>query len=139
MKMPPNIAAWFQGNLYLLTLSGYSADLFICAKPGELNDDPKFRWQLAVDMVYRGVKCGLMDVWDGANKARGTMGYSLELVKELAQFNPNSDHVCWVGPEIEASELCHALVKQFDVRTLNWGRFVGHSLKKLKRYLIAMG
>jgi hypothetical protein len=36
MKMPPNIAAWFQGNLYLLTLSGYSADLFICAKPGNL-------------------------------------------------------------------------------------------------------
>lgn len=122
MKMPPNIAAWFQGNLYLLTLSGYSADLFICAKPGELNDDPKFRWQLAVDMVYRGVKCGLMDVWDGANKARGTMGYSLELVKELAQFDPNSDHVCWVGPEIEASELCQALVKQFDVQNFELGQ-----------------
>jgi hypothetical protein len=121
MKMPPDIAAWIQGNLYLLTLSGYSADLFTCAKPGELNDDPKFRWQLAVDMIYRGIKCGLMDVWDGAKKERGTMDYSLELVKVLGQFDPNSDHICWVGPEIEASELCHALIKKFDVQNFELG------------------
>lgn len=113
--MPPNIAAWFQGNLYLLTLSGYSADLFTCAKPGELDDDPQFRWQLAVDMIYRGIKCGLMDVWDGANKERGAMDYSLELVKKLAQFDPESDHVCWFGPELEASELCKTLTEKFNI------------------------
>lgn len=124
MKMPPNIAAWFQGNLYLLTLSGYSADLFTCAKPGELNDDARFRWQFAVDMIYRGIKCGLMDFWDGANKARGTMDYSLAFVKELAQFDPNSDSfvVCWVGPEVEASELCHALIKKFDIQNFELGQ-----------------
>lgn len=121
MKMPPNIAAWFQGNLYLLTLSGYSADLFTCAKPGELNDDPKFRWQFAVDMIYRGIRCGLMDVWDGANKARGTIDYSLELVAELARFDPDSDHVCWVGQEIEATDLCEALIKQFDIQNYELG------------------
>jgi hypothetical protein len=90
-------------------------------------------------MVYRGVKCGLMDVWDGANKARGTMGYSLELVKELAQFDPNSDHVCWVGRKLRQASYVTHLSSSLMSRTLNWGRFAGHSLKKLKRYLIAMG
>ncbi|MCS4509526.1 hypothetical protein [Xylophilus ampelinus] len=123
MRMPSNIAAWFQGNLYLLTLSGYSADLFTCAKPGELNGDARFRWQFAVDMVYRGIKCGLMDVWDGANKARGTMDYSLTLVEDLARFDPDSDYfaMCWVGPEIEASELCHALIEKFDIQNFELG------------------
>ena len=123
MKMPPNIAAWFQGNLYLLTLSGYSADLFTCAKPGELNDDPRFRWQLAVDMIYRGIKCGLMDVWDGANKAGAGMQRSLALVKELAQVDPYSDslEICWLDPEIDATELCNALINKFDIQRFELG------------------
>ena len=128
MKMPPNIAAWFQGNLYLLTLSGYSADLFICAKPGELNDDPNFRWQFAVDMIYRGIKCGLMVVWNGPNRSRGTLESSLELVNKIAQFNPYSDLIadphpdsmCWVGEEIEAGELCDELVKKHDLDSYSY-------------------
>ena len=121
MKIPLNIAAWLQENLYLLTLSGYSADLFMCAMPGELNDDVKYRWQFAVDMIYRGIKSGLMDVWDGANKARGNIDFSLDLVNQLAKFDPNSDQVCWFGPEIEATELCGALVKKFDIQSCAHG------------------
>ena len=123
MKMPPNVAAWFQMNLYLLTLSGYSADLFTCAKPGELNGDPKLRWQFAVDMICRGIKCGLMDVWDGANKTGIGVHQSLEFVKELAQFDPNSDSfaACWVGPEIYATNLCDALVKKFKIQSFAQG------------------
>ena len=134
MKMPPNVAAWLQENLYLLTLSGYSADLFICAKAGELHDDPKFRWQFAVDTIYRGIKSGLMDVWDGANKTRGSMHKSLELVRELAQFDPNSDSfaACWVGPEIEATELCSALVKKFDIQGLSQGEICAKFIEEIE-------
>jgi hypothetical protein len=129
IKMPSDIAAWFQDNLYLLTLSGYSADLFICSKPDEIGGDEKFRWQFAVDMIYRGVKCGLMDVWDGQNKSRGTITYSFNHIKNLAQFDPNSNlfsdpnpaSTCWVGEEIEASELCHALVKEYDIKNIPRG------------------
>jgi hypothetical protein len=123
MKMTTNVAAWLQFHLYLITLSGYSADSFMCAKPGELNDDPKYRWQFAVDIIYRGIRCGLMDVWDGANKSRGTKQYSLALVKELAINDPNSDSfpICWVGPEIEATELCETLVKKYNISTFAKG------------------
>lgn len=121
MKMPSNVAAWLQLKLYLLTLSGYSADSFTCAKPGELNDDLKFRWQLAVDMIYRGVTCGLMDVWDGVNKTGMGLTHSLELVKALAQFDPNdsdSAEECWFGPEIDATDLCVALVEKYDIQSV---------------------
>lgn len=123
MKMPSNVAAWFQFKLYLITVSGYSADSFTCAKPGELDNDLKFRWQLAVDMIYRGIQCGLMNVWDG-RKRRPLGEQTLALVKELAQFDPNSDSfaVCWVGPEIEATDLCEALVKKFDIQNFEPGQ-----------------
>lgn len=128
MKMPPNVALWFQQKLYLLTLSGYNPDLFTCAKPGELNDDRNFRWQFAVDMIYRGIQCGLIDVWDGAKKQRGTLESSLELVEKIAQFNPDvdpnadphPDSMCWFADEIEATDLCKALTKKFDIPNVDW-------------------
>lgn len=125
MKMPSNVAAWLQFKLYLITLSGYSANSFTCGKPGELNDDPRFRWQFAVDMIYRGIRCGLMNVWDGCElRSRGEQ--TLALVNELAQFDPDSDSEsslgCWVGPEIEATDLCEALVKKFDIQNFEQGQ-----------------
>jgi hypothetical protein len=122
MKMPFNVAAWLQFKLYLITLSGYSADSFTCAKPGELSDDPRFRWQFAVDMICRGIQCGLMNVWDG-QKCRPLGEQTLALVKELARFDPNSNSyaVCWVGPEIEATDLCEALVKKFNIHSFAQG------------------
>jgi len=125
MKMPSNVAAWLQFKLYLITLSGYSADSFTCAKSGELNDDPRFRWQFAVDMIYRGIQCGLMNVWDGRQQ-RPLGEQTLALVKELAQFDPDSDSEsslgCWVGPEIEATDLCEVLVKKFDIQNFELGQ-----------------
>ena len=124
MKIPTNIAAWLQFNLYLLTLSGYSADLFTCGKPEELRelkDDPRSLWQFAVDIIYRGIKCGLIDVWDGGNRAPGTIDYSLELVKELARFDPRSHHVCWFGSELEATELCQSLVDKYGIYNFEQG------------------
>lgn len=122
MKMPLNIAAWLQKKLYLITLSGYSADSFTCAKSGELPDDPRFRWQFAVDMIYRGFKCGLINVWDG-RKQRPSGDQTFALVKELAKSDPNSDlfAACWVGPEIEATESCDALVRKFDIQNFELG------------------
>ena len=46
---------------------------------------------------------------------------ALMFVKELAQIDPNLDPYCWVGPEIEASDLCERLINHFDIPIIDWG------------------
>lgn len=131
--MPNNIAAWLQFKLYLLTLSGYSADLFTCGGKEEIDDDPQYRWQLAVDMIYRGVHCGLLNVWDGPTQ-RSDGEKTMALVKELAQFDPNAHDLpmCWVGPEIEATKLCEDLINKYCVQDFENGKVCTPFIKEIE-------
>ena len=129
MQIPPNIAYWLQERLYLITLSGYSADAFACAKEGALDDDPNVRWQFTVDMIYRGVQSGLMHVWLGQNKPKGVKEDVLLYIMDLARYDrlansisdPDSNALIWFFPEIYATDLCISLIEQFDIENLECG------------------
>lgn len=119
MKMPLNVAAWIQFQLYLITIDRYSPES-IYTSAYRLSKDPKCRWQLVVGAMYRCGVCGLMDIcnielWqvDGIRSVE-------DLAKVLAQFNPADRENSlvlnyWVAPEVIGTDLCRTLSDKHDL------------------------
>jgi hypothetical protein len=124
MKMPSNAAAWLQFQLYLITIDQYSPESFATGTYA-LCQDPKSRWQLAVDTIYRCGVCGLMslcnrEVW----QAKGINDVGV-LAKVLAQYNPEDRENSlvlnyWVAPEIIGTDLCHSLSDKYDLDSYSY-------------------
>ncbi len=122
MKMSTNVANWVQFQLYLITLSGYSPDSFTSSY--SLSKDPNYRWQLAVDMIYRGAMCDLMNVSNEWLVASG-VNTTKNLAITLAQHDPEkwddpSVLRYWAGPEIVGTELCDSLIEKYDIHSFSY-------------------
>ena len=124
MKMPSNVAAWLQCQLYLITIDRYSPESFTTSTY-TLCQDPKCRWQLAVDIIYRCGVCGLMDLWNrDLWQAEGISDVGV-LAKVLAQLNPEDleDSLVlnyWVAPEIIGTDLCQSLSEKYDLDSYSY-------------------
>ena len=124
MKIPPNVAAWLQFQLYLITLDEYSPEAFVTSTYA-LHQDPKSRWQLAVDIIYRCGVCGLMNLCNREGwQAEGISDVGV-LAKFLAQLNPedwknNLVLNYWVAPEIVGTEFCKSLSDKYDLDSYSY-------------------
>ncbi len=124
MKMPLNVAAWIQFQLYLITIDRYSPES-IYTSAYKLSEDPKRRWQLAVDAIYRFGVCGLMDICDIEIWKDDGIRSIEDLAKVLAQFNPadrNNSSVLnyWVAPQVIGTELCQTLIDKYDLDSYSY-------------------
>lgn len=119
MKIPKNVAAWLQFQMYLITLDRHSPESFITSTYA-LCQDPKSRWQLSVDIIYRCGVCGLMNLCNSeAWQAEGISDVG-DLSKTLAKLNPedwNNNLVLkyWVAPEIVGTDFCQSLCDKYDL------------------------
>lgn len=124
MKMPLNVAAWIQFQLYLITIDRYSPES-IYNSAYKLSEDPKCRWQLVVGAIHRCGVCGLMDICNVERwQIDGIRGVE-DLAKVLAQFNPadrkNSSVLSyWVAPEVIGTSLCQSLIDKYDIDSYSY-------------------
>jgi len=123
MRMPVNVALWLQFKLYLVTLDGYCPESFIHSKPGGLDGDSNFLWMLAVDTIYRCLKCNLVDVWNEQWMAEKDIKNSLGLVDALRDNPPpgindfaENSSAYWLEPLIFGTSLCKILIEKHDIK-----------------------
>ena len=134
MKMPASVSRWLLFNLHTLRGNSASPDFF----PGGVNDAAypartPSEQQLAVDMIYRCLKCGLIDIdpegWRQAYGVDDIEGFAERLAQvdqfggrrldEAAHNKRMDDMMSWLGPELYCTEAGEALVSRYFPRALD--------------------
>jgi len=100
MRMPVRVAEWLQDNLHVMATDDLSAISFAS---GESNDGEQ--WQLAVDMIYRCLVSGLINVYapleDGLDAIE-------RFVRGLAEVDPfDRSEANWVAIGVWLGPLFH--------------------------------
>jgi len=131
MKMPLDTALWLQFNLYLITLEGYSPSLFIDGGPGG-NNGKMYRWQLAVDTLYRCLTCEIMYIWNDAWLNSVGVKNKLGFINALALHNPFDEDdfsengaAYWLDPLLYGTDCCRLLINKYNI-----GKFEGKTVCK---------
>ncbi len=119
MMMSIAVAQYIQEWLVVcFPRSGYSPEHLAFSIPkGEELDRKK--WQSTVDLIYRLVSTGLLDLWpEGMMDGKGELTFDgpLDFAQELARQNPFSFEeagnkpVPWIGPELFLTEKAKQLI-----------------------------
>jgi hypothetical protein len=106
--MPTNtVECWLQQGLRLLTKDDLSLAFFESGNIDDVPDRTPERWQLAVDMIYRGVVSGLLELT--YPKYRADHDAFFQAITILNPFD-QSGVALWNGQQLYGTEKLAALV-----------------------------
>lgn len=116
MNIPESVVLSLQENLYLTSLAGYSADLFIgLATPPDLKEQHR-RWQQAVNEIGRCMLSGLLEIEGGGWLEAVGLDDVNEFLRALAQNSPYDEKNYevvrvryWFDPLLCSTPLCRDL------------------------------
>ena len=110
MIMPQDIALWLQRKLQTLAHDDYGLVLFAHGILDIIPDYSNDRWQLAVDMIYRAIKCDLVKVHKFVECHDEESFF--EAIRTVSPYG-NAGAVLWNGTVIYGTEKLEKLVDSF--------------------------
>lgn len=116
MPIPENLKKGVQFTVSLLAVDCYSPMSYLGGiAPYDESDDGRYRWQLAVDVLYRFVMCGLVEVpWErnGGNYDEKVHG---PLFHVLRTKDPNGPFYVEWHDELCPTEFCKQIIDKYDL------------------------
>jgi hypothetical protein len=110
MVMPQDIALWLQRNLQTLAADDYGLVLFAHGIIAPVPGYSAARWQLAVDTIYRTIKCDLVAVHKFVECDDEESFF--EAIRKLSPYG-RPGAVLWNGTLIYGTKKLDALVHSF--------------------------
>ena len=119
MKIPKALARRIQKRLYFLSYDSCYADSFTSGLLDH-NLEKVACWQMAVDIIYRLVKGGLMqNLSINEENSEETERKNFSYIQQLAQSNPFSENtdenIVWWIMDFYRTDFAHELVDRYNI------------------------
>jgi hypothetical protein len=124
MRIPKDLAMRLQFSFYLISIDPYCPGIFVCAQrsTNTVDADRAIDWQFAVDVIYRCLESGILDVWSTAWMRAKHIEGALAFSDALAKHNPfdekdfaKSGSTFWLQALLFASNECQSLILKYNI------------------------
>ncbi|THD42331.1 MAG: hypothetical protein E7774_15745 [Bradyrhizobium sp.] len=138
MSQPNTVESWLQFNLQLLIDDNESPVGFMSGRVDGMPDRTPQRWQLAVDMIYRCIVSGLIQI--ATPQYRDDRDAFFHVLRTFDPYVDDDGILLWHGGQLSPTEALIAMVGKYFPTTGHYERTVNPAfIQELKDIFAAHG